>query len=180
MTISARATLEDLYRVPEHGKGELVNGGLVLMSPASGRHGRAAGAIYVSLRQHERQAGGYAYPDNVGFVVDLPNRRSFSPDVAFHGAQPTLRFVEGAPAFAVEVRSDDDAGAAGERAMARKREDYFAAGTRVVWDVELEGTETIRVYRSADAEPTVFRRGDVADAEPAVPGWRFPVDLLFE
>jgi len=26
----------------------------------------------------------------------------------------------------------------------------------------------------------VFRRGEVADAEPAVPGWRMPVDELFE
>jgi hypothetical protein len=28
-------------------------------------------------------------------------------------------------------------------------------------------------------KPTVFRRGDVADAEPAVPGWRIPVDEVF-
>jgi hypothetical protein len=25
----------------------------------------------------------------------------------------------------------------------------------------------------------MFRRGDIADAEPAVPGWRMPVDELF-
>ena len=25
----------------------------------------------------------------------------------------------------------------------------------------------------------VFRRGEIADAEPAVPGWRMPVDELF-
>jgi hypothetical protein len=27
--------------------------------------------------------------------------------------------------------------------------------------------------------PLIFRRGDVADAEPAVPGWQMPVDDLF-
>jgi Uma2 family endonuclease len=39
----------------------------------------------------------------------------------------------------------------------------------------------IRAYR-ASAPDTVaaYRRGDVAEAEPAVPGWRFPVDELFE
>ena len=33
---------------------------------------------------------------------------------------------------------------------------------------------------SAPAEPTVFRRGQVAEAEPAVPGWRLPVNDLFD
>lgn len=182
MTTSARATIEDLYRVPEQGKAEIVNGKLVLMSPSNARHGRAAATIYVSLRQHERAVGGgYAYPDNVGFVVDLPNRRSFSPDAAFHqGPAPTMKFVEGAPVFAVEVRSEEDHGPAGERAMARKRADYFAAGTIVVWDVDLLGPDTIRAFRPGENEPRIHRRGELADAEPAVPGWRFPVDELFE
>jgi hypothetical protein len=26
----------------------------------------------------------------------------------------------------------------------------------------------------------VYRRGEIANAEPAVPGWRLPVDELFE
>ncbi len=28
-------------------------------------------------------------------------------------------------------------------------------------------------------EPTIYHRGEVAEAEPAVPGWTFPVDALF-
>ena len=44
--------------------------------------------------------------DNVGLLVNLPNRRSFSPDVAFWTGGPlTGKFLEGAPVFAVEVRS---------------------------------------------------------------------------
>jgi len=27
---------------------------------------------------------GYAFPDNVGFLVDLPNRSSLSPNAAFY------------------------------------------------------------------------------------------------
>jgi hypothetical protein len=56
---------------------------------------------------------------------------------------------------------------------------YFAAGTQVVWDVDLLSDEVIRVYR-ADAPdiPRVFHRGEIADAEPSLPGWRFPVDNL--
>ncbi len=182
MTTSARATVEDLYRVPEHGKAELVDGELVLMSPSGGRPGLAGGAIYVSLRQYQRTiGGGFAYPDNVGFIVDLPNRTSFSPDVAFHrGLLPTLKFVEGAPVFAVEVRSENDYGPAAETKMARKRVDYFAAGTLVVWDVDLLGPDVVRVHRAGEPEPRIYRRGEIAEAEPAVPGWQMPVDELFD
>jgi Uma2 family endonuclease len=117
-----------------------------------------------------------------GFLVDLPQRRSFSPDAAWHRSAPkAMGFLEGAPLLAVEVRSDCDYGDAAEAEMARKRADYFAAGTLVVWDVDLIGPDTIRCYRANDpTRPQVFHRGDTADAEPAVSGWLFPVDELFD
>ena len=182
MSIRTEATIDDLYRVPDKGKAELVNGELVLMSPTGGVPGRAAGKIYRSLDDYERSGrGGYAFPDNVGFIVNLPKRRSFSPDAAFFKGE--LRggmFLEGAPIFAVEIRSEGDYGPAAERALAGKRADYFAAGTLIVWDVDLLGDDTIRVYRaSAPDQPTIYRRGEVAEAEPALPGWRMPVDELF-
>ena len=137
MKTKTEATVDDLYRVPDDGKAEIINGELVLMSPTGGVPGRAAGEIYVSLRDYERSVGGgYAFPDNVGFIVNLPHRRSFSPDAAFYTGE--LRgglFLEGAPIFAVEVRSAEDYGPAAEKLMALKRADYFAAGALVVWDV---------------------------------------------
>jgi Uma2 family endonuclease len=64
--------------------------------------------------------------------------------------------------------------------MAQKRKDYFAAGTLVVWDVDMLSEDVVKVYRaSAQEQPTVYRRGEIAEAEPAVPGWRMPVDELF-
>jgi Uma2 family endonuclease len=61
--------------------------------------------------------------------------------------------------------------------MAAKRADYFAAGTLVVWDVDLLSEQPVRVYRAADPDhPTIYRRGDLAEAEPALPGWFMPVD----
>jgi Uma2 family endonuclease len=180
MATSAKATIEDLYRI--RGKAEIVDGEIVVMSPTGGLPGMAGGIIYASLREHQRSVGGgFAFPDGVGFVVDLPNRKSFSPDAAFHrGPRPTMEFVRGAPVFAVEVRSEDDYGPVAERKMARKRADYFATRCLVVWDVDLQGSETIRSYGANAATPRVFRRGDLADAEPALPGWRFRVDELFE
>ena len=182
MIRKVKATIEELYRVPENAKAEIVNGELVLMAPTGGIPGRAAGEIYVSLREYERgTAIGYAFPDNVGFVVNLPNRSSFSPDAAFYiGELKGGQFLDGAPIFAVEVRSENDYGPMVERAMADKRADYFAAGTLVVWDVDVLRDHLIRVYRASDpAHPTIYHRGEVAEAEPAVPGWSMRVDALF-
>ena len=182
MTTKTQATVDDLYRVPENGKAEIVNGELVLMSPSGGVPGRAAGDIFISLREYERRVGGgYAFLDNVGFIVNLPHRGSFSPDAAFFkGELRGGKFLEGAPIFAVEVRSDEDYGPAAEVQMAAKRADYFAAGTLVVWDVDVLREKVVRVFRSSQQDQAkVYSAGDTAEAEPAVPGWTMAVnDLL--
>lgn len=98
----------------------------------------------------------------------------------FIGPDPGMKFFEGAPVFAVEVRNEEDYGAAAERQIAKKRADYFAAGTLVVWDVDLLSDDVVRVYRASDPERAkIYRRGEIAEAEPAVPGWTMPVDALF-
>ena len=92
-----------------------------------------------------------------------------------------MEFCEGAPLFAVEVRSKNDYGPVAEQEIAAKRADYFAYGTQVVWDVDLLSEAVIKSYKASDPEqPVIFRRGDMADAEPAVPGWQMAVNNLFE
>ena len=180
MSTITEATIEDLYRV--HGKAEIVNGEIVLMSPTGDLPNSAALEIAVSLREYARRTKlGRAYTDNAAFIVDLPNRKSFSPDAAFYiGPRAGGKFLDGAPVFAVEVRSESDYGPRAEEKWARKRADYFAAGTLAVWDVDVLRDQVIRCYRSDDSDdPTVFHRGEVADAEPALPEWSMPVDDLF-
>jgi Uma2 family endonuclease len=175
------ATLEDLYGV--EGRAELVDGQIVVMSPTGFRPGRAAARIRRCLDEYEiAHGGGYAVSETVGFVVHFPQTRTFCPDAAWWVGTPSEdEFLDGAPAFAAEVRSRNDYGPTAEGAMALKRTHYFAAGTRVVWDVDVLREGLVRVYRADDPEnPTVYRRGDVAEAEPAVPGWHMPVDELFE
>lgn len=183
MKTKPQATIEDLYAVP--GKAELVDGEVVLLSPTGYSPARASLKIGAGLIEYERRTGlGRTLPDNTGFIVNLPRRRSLSPDVAFYTgsieAGVDMEFVDGAPVFAVEVRSKNDYGPPAERRMAAKRADYFAAGTEVVWDVDLRSTGVVKVYRVDDVNnPTVYGHGDVAEAEPALPGWRMPVDELF-
>ena len=182
MSLINEATIEELAHTPENCKAEIINGELVLMPPTGFLPGYAAGEIYVSLRDYARRThSGYAMPDNTGFLVNLPNRQSFSPDAAFYTGTPTgMKFLTGAPIFAVEVRSESDYGPQAEREIAEKRRDYFAAGTLIVWDVDLLSDDVVRVYRATDpTNPTIYRRGQIAEAEPAIPGWRMTVDELF-
>lgn len=178
-----RATVDDLYDV--EGPAELV-GGRIVHDMVGERPAEVAVNIFVNLRAYCKKTGrGKAFPDGLGYVarVEATDRESFCPDVSCHTKPPAtnrMRFIVGAPDFAGEVRSENDyGGPAVEARLAQKREDYFTAGTQVVWDVDPEN-EVVAVYRaSAPTNPTIYRRGDVADAEPAVPGWRIPVDEVF-
>lgn len=184
MVTRTEATIEDLYNAPrDDGTYELVNGELVRMSPTGFAPSRVAGQIYRFLAAYEEVMGsGYALSDNTGYVVNLPRRKSFSPDASYalHAPDDRMRFIEGAPIFAAEVRSEYDYSPAAARAYTAKRRDYFAAGTLVVWDVGLVN-KTIASYRADQPDtPTRFAIGDTADAEPALPGWRVAMSAIFK
>ena len=80
MSIATDPTTEqliaELYKVP--GKAEIVGGQIVMMAGTGDMPGSAALAITVSLRLYAKKCGGRAYGDNVAFLVNLPNRKSFS------------------------------------------------------------------------------------------------------
>ncbi len=184
MVARTEATIEDLSNAPrDNGTYELVNGELVHMSPTGFIPNRVAGQIYRLLAAYEDIIGsGHALTDNAGYIVNLPHRKSFSPDASYalHAPEDGMRFVEGAPVFAAEVRSEGDCSPVADRAYAEKRRDYFAAGTRVVWDVD-PVRQTIASYRADQPEsPTHFGVGDTADAEPALPGWRVAMSAIFK
>jgi Uma2 family endonuclease len=176
-----RATLDDLMREP--GKAELIGGRIVRYMASGFQPSVIAGRVFRRLAEYADQAGGVPFGDGIGYAVpELPSgRESFSPDASYYTGplpQNRMRFIEGPPDFAVEVRSENDYGAAAEAEMAAKRADYFAAGTRVLWDVDPDAG-IVRVYQADDPDRAeTFTRGQEANAEPAVPGWRLSVDWL--
>lgn len=184
ITTQGTQTLDDLRHVTD--KAELVSGRIVYLMPSGDLPSSIAFEIAVTLRDYARRTGiGKAYNDGVGYTLAAPlqsGRESFSPDASYYTGprnSDRMRFIEGIPVFAVEVRSENDYGPAAEREMADKRADYFEAGTLVVWDVD-PIAEIITLYKSTS--PTTgraFFRTDTADAEPAVPGWRLKVDDIF-
>lgn len=177
-----RATVKDLMSV--EGRAELVRGE-VRRLPAFGCYPAGIiGNIAYSLGDCEGRIPGEAYTSTLVYVIPpLPSgRETISPAVSwYHGPHPEDRMgpIIGPPTFAAEVRCLEDYRPGAEAELAAKREDYFQAGTLVVWDV-CPMTETVRSYRRGQASPTLITRGMIADAEPAVPGWRISWDDLFD
>jgi Uma2 family endonuclease len=176
-------TVELLYRTAS--KAEIVYEEVIRLPPSGRMPGYAVDSVLVSLKLFGQRVSlrGIAVGDNKAFLVNLPNRESFSPDAAYYeGPNSGMRFFEGAPLFAVEVRSEGDYGPSAEREMAAKRAEYFQAETQVIWDVDLLSEDVVRVYRHGDADTpsAVYRRGQNAEAKPTVAGWTMPVDDLFE
>ncbi len=129
--------VEALAHAP--GKAEIVGGEIRHLMPTGGKPSYAALKIAASLLLHsDNLPEGVAFGDNAGFLCDLPDRKSFSPDAAFYVGPPLeMGFLPIPPVFAAEVRSENDYGRAAEIAITAKIADYLAAGTRCVWDVDL-------------------------------------------
>jgi Uma2 family endonuclease len=111
-----------------------------------------------------RLASGLVRIPDVAFVSwdRLPNRRVPSDPI------PAL-----APDLAVEVLSAGNT--PGE--MARKRQEYFAAGVRLVWLVDPE-TRSVEVYTDPD-QSTVRHEGDTLEGGVVLPGFALPLRELF-
>jgi Uma2 family endonuclease len=165
------------------GKAEIVGGRVVPLMSTGFLPNYVAFQIAKALDRYAEDHGGFAATDNLGFLVDLPDRGSFSPDAAYFTTPPedAMDFVTGAPVLAVEVRSKGDYGPRAERGIAAKRADYFAAGTAAVWDVDpTDPLATVWLYTlDAPDAPTVFARADTAHAGDALPDFSVAVDALF-
>ncbi len=168
------------------GNAELIGGVVVPIEPCGYFPGVCCRRILRSLEDHATHVRcGEVFMS--GLVYGLPTplvygRQSFSPDVSYYiGLLPENRmsYVRGRPDFAVEVRSENDYGSTPDREYAEKRTDYFEAGTLVVWDVDPLNKTVTAYTATAPTTPIIFRPGETAHAEPAVPGWRLSVDALF-
>lgn len=178
------ATLDDLIAVNEAKLGpvcEWVEGTLV--EKAVGQHESwvtfiLIGELYIYLRQND-VAMGYG-PDAVLRI--LPNLGR-APDVAIltwaslPGGRPPARddrVPAVVPDLAVEVLSHSNTRAE----MARKRDEYFAAGVKVVWEIDPE-TRAANVFTAVDRVAPVPVDGFL-DGGDILPGFRLSLRELFD
>jgi Uma2 family endonuclease len=102
------------------------------------------------------------------------------PDVSFvswlqlpERVYPSEPVPELHPDLAVEVLSKGNT--PGE--MARKLQDYFSAGTRLVWQVDRD-TRTVRVHLAPDRF-TTLTEADTLEGGAVLPGFALPLAQLF-
>jgi len=96
------------------------------------------------------------------------------PDVSFvRWAAPPSPDAAYAPDLAVEILSERNT----RREIDRKRREYFAAGTRLVWIVDPRA-ETVAVYTDPDTH-TLLTSADTLTGGDVLPGFRLPVADLF-
>ena len=112
-------------------------------------------------------------------IIRLIGRQLRLPDVSyFPWTQLPAGFMDArisavSPALAVEVLSDSNTRAE----MEQKRQEYFAAGTLLVWIVDPR-TETVAVYTDPTAHTTLTTT-DTLDGGAVLPGFAVPVANIF-
>ena len=178
-----RSLVEELSRVD--GKAEIIHGQIVHLPMAGCWPGIACGEILYSLHGYAKVTKyGCSFGSRAGFLVDLPHRKSFCPDTGYY-IRPTCGngILRGCACLrgGKSVMRKIMAPLLNARWPA-KRADYFAAGTLVVWDVDLLSDAVVRIFRDGDPDhpAIIYRRGQTAEAEPAVPAWTMLVDDLFD
>ncbi len=130
--------------------------------------------------------GAYVRPRRLGVIggadaiMRMRDGRNRLPDVSFTAWQnvPTdeahLQSVaDFAPDLAIEVLSDGNTKAE----IARKREDYFAAGTQLVWIVEPDD-RTVAVYTDPDTF-TLLHVSDTLTGGDVLPGFELSLAEFF-
>ena len=106
-------------------------------------------------------------------VVRLPDLALIRWERYPHRQRPLEAVPEICPDLAVEILSEGNT----PEEMARKRREYFAAGTTLVWEIDPRRRE-VGVYRSPEQCMTLGE-GDVLTAEPLLPGFSLPLTDLF-
>jgi Uma2 family endonuclease len=174
------ATIQDVIDVQQReGKlCELVEG--VLLEKAEGYNESSLAVFLCGL------LNAFVIPRNLGIVtgsdgtVELVADLVRIPDAAFTSWDrlPGRRRLTSpvpllAPNLAVEVLSRTNT--PGE--MAAKRQDYFAAGVQLVWEIDPRA-RTVVVYTSP-TQSTTLGPTDTLDGDVVLPGFTLPVQELF-
>lgn len=174
------ASQADLIALNRQRRGifELVDG--VLVEKATGKlESLLAGAIIAILRS-------FVIPRNLGIVtapdgmIQLAPDLFRAPDVAFiawdripPGLLSEESLANAIPDLAIEVLSPSNTKAE----MARKRQEYFAAGVRLVWEVDPR-SRSVAISRSAD-DQTWLDATQTLDGGVVLPGFLLPLADLF-
>lgn len=158
-------------------------GKVTVMAPVKSASSENEGHFfgYVYAWNLQRGKPGRVYSPSGGFILNGQQMRCSDTTWVSNGrlasflANPDHRteFVNVAPDFVVEVKSDSDRIPKLHRKM---REVWMAAGVRLAWLVDTE-EERVYIYRAGQSEPEVvtdFEKSEL-DGEDVLPEFVFPL-----
>ena len=173
-------TAEEMLQHPEWGRCELIDGRVVLMSPAGAQHGDVAMIIAGKIFNFARPKKlGRVFAAETGFIISRNPDTVRGPDVMFlsHARIPAggipKEYLPVVPDLAVEVVSPNDS----SNAVNEKRIEWLEAGAQLVWVIHPDH-QTVHAYR-ADGGVDHFKRTDMLHARPVLPDFQIPVAELF-
>lgn len=167
-------------QMTEGAKQEFINGEVVVHSPVRLEHERASGLLHRALSTYvdKLRLGKVAHEK---LLIAL-SRNDYEPDVCFFGNEKASHFTPRqmkfpAPDLIAEVLSDSTEST--DRGI--KFEDYAAHGVGEYWIVD-PARQTVEQYvlRDGAYELRAKAQGDAIIDSAVVPGFKLPVDALFD
>ena len=177
----ALVTGEQLLAMGDIGPCELVEGRIVMMSPAGDEHGGYESNfdehIKAFVRRHKL---GKVRVGEIGIYTHRNPDTVRAADVAFISneryAQRKTKgsYLEVAPELVVEIMSPDDRWSE----VKQKLREYFSIGVKLVWVAD-PSDRTVYAYRSL-TDVREFTEADTLPGDDVLPGFSVPVANLFE
>ena len=181
MTTRTLVTADELLRMPDDGKRyELIEGELIEMAPAGGRHGNIGVRIVGFLFQYIYKTNlGELFGADTGFFLQRDPDTVRAPDAAFIAMERIppdgipSGFIDTIPDLVVEVVSPSDRASQ----VQAKIEQWIEHGVKLVWLVHPE-QRSITVYRSL-SEVHALHESDTLTGDPVLPGFSCAVSDIF-
>jgi Uma2 family endonuclease len=173
-------TADELLKMGDIGRCELIYGELVMMSPAGFGHGEIAMRIGRFLGNFvEEHDLGVVLAAETGFHVERDPDLVRAPDASFvrNDRLPKAgwtKFFPGVPDLAVEVISPDDT----KREIAEKVNMWLAHGAKSCWVADPTAM-TLTIHRAGQKIIRLTTRDKITD-EPALPGFILPASKIFK
>jgi Uma2 family endonuclease len=159
---------------------EYIAGEYFEVSPSSYDHSKFGARFAGRMEQHATDNDlGEVVGADIGILFRESPRLLLGPDAAFvqkdrlPPEDERQQFLRVVPDLVVEVVSPSDS----HREVLAKVALYLELGVRLVWLVDPEA-KTVTVYRIG-RDPQVFTVADALDGEDVLPGFTFPVSVIF-
>jgi Uma2 family endonuclease len=178
-TVKTLLTFEEFEQLPDQpGKQELVRGELIEMPPADLKHNRRSHRIYRQLDAALEQAHARGKAVGLGEVFHemgylLLGKNWLQPDVSVtHACQIEGKYLEGAPAIAIEVISPSNT----TKRIDAKAKLYFECGALEVWRF-FQKTRRVTIEVRGGTPQVILADGIITT--PLLPGFSLRVqDIL--